>query len=124
MRLWPVCLVLSRRRLDHRLTPGGALRSVVFPFRRFWPVGPVVAFWFYLTGGLHADGYMDTADGLFSGRSRERMLEILKDSRVGAGGVTAFVFLVLLKVAFLSQLTPDAALPASSGSRQQLASGR
>ena len=69
-------------RLDHRLTPGGALRSVVFPFRRFWPVGLVVAFWFYLTGGLHADGYMDTADGLFSGRSRERMLEILKDSRV------------------------------------------
>ena len=58
---------------------------------------------------------MDTADGLFSGRSRERMLEILKDSRVGAGGVTAFVFLVLLKVAFLSQLAPEAALPALVG---------
>lgn len=52
----------------------------------------VVAFWFYVTGGLHADGYMDTADGLFSGRSRERMLEIMKDSRVGSGGVMAFVF--------------------------------
>ena len=58
---------------------------------------------------------MDTADGLFSGRSRERMLEILKDSRVGAGGVTAFVFLVLLKVAFLSQLAPAVALPALVG---------
>ena len=45
----------------------------------------------------------------------ERMLEILKDSRVGAGGVTAFVFLVLLKVAFLSQLAPEAALPALVG---------
>ena len=43
------------------------------------------------------------------------MLEILKDSRVGAGGVTAFVFLVLLKVAFLSQLAPEAALPALVG---------
>lgn len=70
----------------------------------------VVAFWFYVTGGLHADGYMDTADGLFSGRSRERMLEIMKDSRVGSGGVMAFVFLVLLKVTFLSQLEPKAAL--------------
>ena len=81
-----------------------------FLFDAFGRSALVVAFWFYLTGGLHADGYMDTADGLFSGRSRERMLEILKDSRVGAGGVTAFVFLVLLKVAFLSQLAPEAAL--------------
>lgn len=38
----------------------------------------VVAAWLYITGGLHADGYMDTADGILSGRSRERMLEILK----------------------------------------------
>ena len=86
-----------------------------FLFDAFGRSALVVAFWFYLTGGLHADGYMDTADGLFSGRSRERMLEILKDSRVGAGGVTAFVFLVLLKVAFLSQLVPEAALPALVG---------
>lgn len=50
-----------------------------------------------LTGGLHCDGFMDTADGLLSGRSRERMLEIMKDSRVGANGVVAFVCLVLLK---------------------------
>ena len=85
-----------------------------FLFDAFGRSALVVAFWFYLTGGLHADGYMDTADGLFSG-SRERMLEILKDSRVGAGGVTAFVFLVLLKVAFLSQLAPEAALPALVG---------
>lgn len=86
-----------------------------FLFDAFGRSALVVAFWFYLTGGLHADGYMDTADGLFSGRSRERMLEILKDSRVGAGGVTAFVFLVLLKVSFLSQLAPEAALPALVG---------
>ena len=44
-----------------------------FLFDAFGRSALVVAFWFYLTGGLHADGYMDTADGLFSGRSRERI---------------------------------------------------
>lgn len=47
-----------------------------------------------MTGGLHVDGFMDTADGVFSGRRRERMLEIMKDSRVGAMGVIACVLLL------------------------------
>ena len=68
-----------------------------------------------VTGGIHMDGFMDTSDALASWQSPEKRLEILKDSRVGAGGVTAFVFLVLLKVAFLSQLAPEAALPALVG---------
>ncbi|HML86886.1 MAG TPA: adenosylcobinamide-GDP ribazoletransferase [Methylomusa anaerophila] len=50
-----------------------------------------------ITGGLHCDGLMDTADGIFSGRSRERMLEIMKDSRVGANGVVVFGLFILLK---------------------------
>lgn len=50
-----------------------------------------------LTGGLHLDGFMDTADGIFSARTRERMLEIMKDSRVGANGVIAAIILILLK---------------------------
>ena len=54
-----------------------------------------------LTGGLHCDGFMDSADGLLSGRSRERMLEIMKDSRVGANGVVAFVCLVIFKWSIL-----------------------
>lgn len=49
-----------------------------------------------LTGGLHCDGFMDTVDGLFSGRDRERMLEIMKDSRTGSFGVVAFCSLLLL----------------------------
>ena len=36
-----------------------------------------------ITGGLMYDGFMDTSDGVFSARSRERMLEIMKDSHVG-----------------------------------------
>ncbi|HWR08939.1 adenosylcobinamide-GDP ribazoletransferase [Sporomusa sp.] len=59
-----------------------------------------------LTGGLHCDGLMDTADGVFSGRSRERMLEIMKDSRVGANGVVAFVVVVLLKYSLIIDMTP------------------
>lgn len=53
--------------------------------------------WKGLSGGLHLDGLMDTADGLGSYRSRERMLEIMKDSRVGAMGVLAALFVLLLQ---------------------------
>lgn len=44
-----------------------------------------------LTGGFHLDGLADTADGLFSSRKKERMLEIMKDSRVGSNGVLALI---------------------------------
>ena len=50
-----------------------------------------------LTGAIHCDGFMDTVDGIFSGRSRERMLEIMKDSRTGSFGVVAFVLLMLIQ---------------------------
>jgi len=59
-----------------------------------------------LTGGLHCDGLMDTMDGIFSGRSKERMLEIMKDSRVGANGVMAFVLLIIMKWSLLMDISP------------------
>ncbi len=52
-----------------------------------------------IIGGLMYDGFMDTSDGVFSARSRERMLEIMKDSHVGSNAVIALVCLVLLKIA-------------------------
>lgn len=55
-----------------------------------------------LTGGLHLDGLADTCDGVFSGRPRERALEIMRDSRVGAFGVMGVVFAALLKVLLLT----------------------
>ena len=70
-----------------------------------------------LTGGLHTDGFMDTMDGILSGRSRERMLEIMKDSRTGSMGVTAFVLLLLLEWAIL--LDMDAQGRQVSKSRMQ-----
>jgi len=60
-----------------------------------------------LTGGLHLDGAMDTADGIFSARTRERMLEIMKDSHVGAHGVTAAVILLLFKFVLYHRAIAD-----------------
>ncbi|MDU5948969.1 MAG: adenosylcobinamide-GDP ribazoletransferase, partial [Paenibacillus macerans] len=60
--------------------------------------------WVWVTGGLHLDGWMDTADGLLSYRPREKMLEIMKDSRVGAMGVLACVLLLMLKASLLASL--------------------
>jgi adenosylcobinamide-GDP ribazoletransferase len=58
-----------------------------------------------LTGGLHMDGLADTADGFFSARPRDRMMEIMRDSRIGVMGVLAIVFVLLLKVSLLAFLT-------------------
>lgn len=55
-----------------------------------------------LTGALHEDGLADTADGLGAGADRERALEIMKDSRVGAFGVLALVLVLLLKTGLLA----------------------
>lgn len=60
-------------------------------------------------GALHLDGLMDTADGLGSGRPAARMLEIMKDSNVGAMGVFAALAQLLLKVSLLAALTPKVA---------------
>lgn len=60
-----------------------------------------------ITGGLHCDGFMDTMDGVFSGRSRDRMLEIMKDSRVGSNGVTTFTMLFLCKWSLLLDILPE-----------------
>ncbi|WP_418789918.1 adenosylcobinamide-GDP ribazoletransferase [Phosphitispora sp. TUW77] len=57
-----------------------------------------------ITGGLHLDGFMDSIDGLFCGRSLERKLEIMKDSRVGSFGVIGLVCLFLIKLCFTVEL--------------------
>ena len=66
---------------------------------------------FLITGGLHADGLMDTSDGLFSGRERDRKLEIMKDSRIGSFGVVALVFVTLLKWQLLTAIPTAEFIP-------------
>ena len=57
-----------------------------------------------MTGAFHEDGLADVADGLGGTLSRERALEIMKDSRVGAFGAIAVVLALLAKVSLLALL--------------------
>ena len=59
------------------------------------------------SGGLHMDGMSDTADGFFSSRPRERIMEIMRDSHVGAMGVMAIVLTLALKMAALSTYSQE-----------------
>ena len=59
-----------------------------------------------ISGGLHMDGLADTADGFFSARPRERVLEIMRDSRTGVMGVLAVAFVIVLKVSLLISIFP------------------
>lgn len=67
----------------------------------------VVVLLLSFSGALHLDGLCDTADGLLSARPRERALEIMKDSHVGAMGVIALVCVLLLKFASLASLQQE-----------------
>jgi adenosylcobinamide-GDP ribazoletransferase len=57
-----------------------------------------------VTGALHEDGLADTADGFGGGRSVEKRLAIMKDSRIGAYGALALAFGVALRVTALAEM--------------------
>lgn len=57
-----------------------------------------------LTGGIHLDGLCDTCDALGSHQSKERKLEILKDSHIGAFGVIGCVLYLLVSFGVWEQL--------------------
>ena len=80
-------------------------------------VALVLASGLLLSGGLHMDGAMDTADGLAAG---ERLLEAMDDSRVGASGAQALALLLLLRgaaLASLGALAPAALMAAAVWAR-------
>lgn len=70
----------------------------------------IIAFPIFLSGGIHFDGLLDTCDGLFSGASRDRILEIMRDSRVGSMGVIAGIMNIMMRYSILIAL-PAALLP-------------
>ncbi len=65
-----------------------------------------------LTRGLHLDGFADTMDGLACGGTREKMLEVMRDSRIGAFGVISLIFLIGAKYLALDQI-PNSFIPYS-----------
>lgn len=58
-----------------------------------------------LSGGLHEDGLADCADALRAGRTRERMLAILKDSRIGVYGALALIIVLAIRWQALTRLS-------------------
>ncbi len=65
----------------------------------------------WATGGLHEDGLADFADGM-GGRTPERRLEIMRDSRIGSYGVLTLGLVSALRVAALAALPPQGAVAA------------
>ncbi len=62
------------------------------------------------TGAFHEDGLADAVDAFGGGFSSERVLEIMKDSRIGTYGALALILSVLLRIAILASLSPNQAL--------------
>lgn len=69
--------------------------------------GLVLAGQVILTGAMHEDGLADSADGLWGGWTKERRLEIMKDSRIGSYGVLALILSLLLRCSALTALGPS-----------------
>ena len=66
----------------------------------------------YLTGAFHEDGFADTCDGFGGGLTSERVLEIMKDSRIGAYGAIGIGLMLALKWMVLSSLPSPAVVAA------------
>ena len=65
-----------------------------------------------LTGAMHEDGLADVADGFWGGATRERKLEIMRDSRIGTYGCLALIFSVAIRAAAVAALVTPAAVTA------------
>jgi adenosylcobinamide-GDP ribazoletransferase len=65
------------------------------------------------TGALHEDGLADTADGFGGGRTSERKLEIMRDSRIGSYGALALLLSTAIRVTTITTLAHPSAVTAS-----------
>jgi adenosylcobinamide-GDP ribazoletransferase len=97
----------------------GGIGALVFAACRALGLSPALAaLWtmaalLLTTGGLHEDGLADTADGFGGGRTRDRKLEIMRDSRIGSYGALALMLSLGLRAAALAALpSPRAAAAA------------
>jgi adenosylcobinamide-GDP ribazoletransferase len=84
------------------------LAGLVFP--PAVAVGSMIAASLLLTGAFHEDGFADVCDGFGGGRTRDAVLSIMKDSRIGAYGAIGIGMMLALKWVVLISL-PGSALP-------------
>jgi adenosylcobinamide-GDP ribazoletransferase len=88
---------------------GAVLAGVDYVLSLLFPAGVIAALllvvWALMTGVLHLDGFLDTCDGLFGGRTPEERLRIMRDERVGAFAVIGGALLLLVKYSCLVNLT-------------------
>ena len=61
----------------------------------------LIAAMMIFTGGLHLDGFADTLDAFYSGKDKDKMLEIMKDSRLGVIGGAGLIIMFALQMTFL-----------------------
>lgn len=97
----------------------GGLGALVYAMGWRAGVGPALAAIWSLgamavvTGGLHEDGLADTADGFGGGRTRERKLDIMRDSRIGSYGVLALLLALSARAASLAVIEQPARVAAA-----------
>ena len=86
----------------------GYIQSLIFISLKnnSWPIfasaSICIATGYLITGGIHIDGLMDTFDGLYAGK--DKFIKAMKDSRVGAYGVQAIIFITLIQLASLTKI--------------------
>ena len=95
----------------------GAITAAVYALAALILPAPVAvllstAAGIYATGAFHEDGFADMCDGFGGGMTRERVLEIMKDSRIGAYGAIGMVCLLALKCLALAMLPTSTAVAA------------
>lgn len=89
---------------------GTSLAMYALDFDRGVVNAAVWLIYIVVTGGLHIDGLADTFDGIYSNRDRERVLEIMKDSHIGAFGVLGIMLVLGFGVLSSFYLEPIAYL--------------
>jgi len=100
---------------------GGLWHLVISALTRFTPAYIYASFLcaavialcpFFLSGFIHADGFLDTADAVFSRRERQEKIRILKDPHMGAFAAVSLCVLVLLHFCAVMDLLPGLGAPA------------
>ena len=90
---------------------GGSGALVFVGLQRILPLPAsvlcAIVFATLITNGFHEDGLADSFDGFGGGWTKDRVLEIMRDSRIGTYGTLALIFVIFGKLIFLSSLPPS-----------------